>query len=368
MKIIQVASSHKMGLTNQETQLALAYSGISELDVLVVTGKNEQYEGCFELLKSKGVANKVIKGFDVHHNFLRLVKELLDIVNEFNPDIVTVNTNWQLAIVGIANILCKNKFKLIYTVHGFRHNSPFKSMIARYLIGLLLMLFADLINAPTTYVKNKYLLLRRKIVCIPLGEDNVFFLHSISPDFSKPFNFLFAGVFRAGKNQAMLVEAFADYLKISKNSESMLYLPGEGELRPNAMKIAKDLGVANRVVFPGQLNRQEMLKMYEQCQVAIVPTNEETFGHCIAEPLVLSRIVISRSIGLAPDYIVDGENGFFFEGKNELIRCMLKVHSMNQHDLQKISKSARVTGKSFRWDNIALRHLKEMFEPLIMKD
>lgn len=367
IKVIHVGSSFQMGLTNQETQLSLAYKNLANIDVLLVTGENEQYKGCFEIVQSSGIANKVIKGIDVHHDFIRLVKEFLSIVNIFKPEIVTVNTNWQLVIAGFARIIGRNKYKLIYTVHGFRHNSPFQSVIARFLIGLLLFFFADAINAPTVYVRDKYSLLSRRILTIPLGEDNLYFTNSSDPDFSKPLKFLFAGVFRVGKNQDMLINAFAEYLSITKDSESMLYLPGEGELRLNAIKIAEDLGVVNRVKFPGQLNRQEMLAMYEQCQVAIIPSNSETFGHCIAEPLVLSRIVISRNIGLAPDYIVDGKNGFLFEEKKQLVRCLLKVHSMSNDDLLKIAQSAGVTGKNFQWDNIASRHLKELFEPLLVK-
>ena len=367
IKVIHVASSHLLGLANQETQLSRAYNCLAGIDVLLLSGECEQYAGCFEILKRDGISNKIIKGFDVHHDFVRLVKEFLKVVNEFEPVIVTVNTNWQLVIAGVVNVCCKKKYKLIYTVHGFRHNDLIKSIIARLLISLLLFVFVDLINCPTVYVRKKYSALNRRIISIPLGVDDIFFSNNSDPDFSKPLNFLFAGVFRLGKNQAMLISAFAEYLHLSKDSESMLYLPGEGELRLNAIKIAEDLGVVNRVKFPGQLNRQEMLAMYEQCQVAIIPSNSETFGHCIAEPLVLSRIVISRNIGLAPDYIVDGKNGFLFEEKKQLVRCLLKVHSMSNDDLLKIAQSAGVTGKNFQWDNIASRHLKELFEPLLVK-
>jgi glycosyltransferase involved in cell wall biosynthesis len=365
IRLIHIASSYQMGLTNQETQLALAYKSVSEIDSMVVTGECEQYEGSFELLKNNGIANKIIIGFDVHHDFIRLIKEFLSIAEEFKPDIVTVNTNWQLVVVGFAKLFSTKKFKIVYTIHGFRHNSRLKSVVARYLIGALLLIFADVINSLTVYVKNRFSFLRQCMESIPLGEDEIFFKHSAPPDFSKPLNFIFPAVFRAGKNQEMLISAFSEYLKLTKDMQGKLFLPGEGELRNRAMKLASDLGIAGRVEFPGQLNRQEMLDMYLQCQVAIVPSNDETFGHCIAEPLVMQRIVVSRNVGLAPDFLVNGENGFLFEGRDELVQCMLGIHAMSQTALLKISEAAGVTGESFRWKNIAVKNCSELFEPLL---
>jgi glycosyltransferase involved in cell wall biosynthesis len=211
------------------------------------------------------------------------------------------------------------------------------------------------------YVASKFSFLRRRLVSIPLGEDNIFFDKSAPPDFSSPLNFVFPGVFRQGKNQKMLIEAFAIYFQQSDNLQGKLYLPGEGEFRSAVMNFAKSLGISDRVVFPGQLNRQEMLDIYSMCQVAVIPTNSETFGHCIAEPLVMQRIVISRHVGLAPDYLVHGVNGFLFNGKEQLVQCLLRIDSMSQAERISMSKAACRTGENFRWITIANRHLSEFF-------
>lgn len=366
IKLIHIASSHEMGLTNQETQLAIAYKRLSDLEALVVTGENEQYEGCFRLLKKNSISNKIIKGFDSHRDLFRLIREFNRIATAFNPEIVTVNTNWHLLIVGVTRFIARKDYKIIYTIHGFRHNSRIKSVFARYLIGLALFILADAINAPTVYVKNKFSFLTGKIKTIPLGEDEIFFLHSACPDFSKPLNFIFAGVFRYGKNQETLIHAYFEYLKLSKDQKGMLLLPGDGELRGNAMQIAADLGIADRVHFPGQLNRQEMLAMYLKCQVAIIPSNDETFGHCIAEPLVMQRIVVSRNIGLAPDFLSNEKNCFLFADKNELVKRLLTINSMNRDHLVEISKQAGLIGAQFHWKHIAERHLNELFKPILL--
>ena len=55
IKVLHVGSSHLMGLTNQETQLALAYRSLDAVDVVVLSGENEQYNGCFAALADAGI-------------------------------------------------------------------------------------------------------------------------------------------------------------------------------------------------------------------------------------------------------------------------------------------------------------------------
>ncbi len=361
-KVIHLASSHKMGLTAQETELAIAYRKLDYFDLLVVTGENEQFEGCFTKLLDRKVKNTVIQGFDEHSDFFRLVREFVKQCNAFQPDVVTLNTNWQLLIAGVARIFCKTKFKIVYTIHGFRNNKRIKSYLARFLIGVLLFLLANKVNAPTSYVANKFRIVKRKIVSIPLGEDPLFFNRSRPIQLSPTLKIIFPGQFRAGKNQDILILAIFDYMRQTGDKNIILYLPGSGELFRAAQKLAIDLGISDAVIFPGHLNRSEILELYNRCQITVVPTNSETFGHCIAEPLVLQRILITRHVGVAIDVVKHGENGFFFESAEDLVTCLKDIRRMSFAKLMRISKNAKETGEMFRWENIANRHYNEILK------
>ena len=360
-RVIHVASSHRMGLTAQETELALAYKNLNAFDLLVVTGENEQVAGSFRRLSEHGVRNAIIPGFDEHRDFSRLVRQFAEQCTAFEPQVVTVNTNWQLLVAGVARHFCKSQFNILYTVHGFRNNQKLKSYVARFLIGALLFLFADTINAPTSYVAKKFRALRRKIVSIPLGEDPLFFMESKQIQSDLTLRMVFPGQFREGKNQDLLIYALRDYIDQTGDRDVALYLPGSGELLPAAQELASTLGLSEFVIFPGQLNRNEILDLYNKCQIAVVPANSETFGHCIAEPLVLQRILITRRVGIAIDVIKDGENGFLFESKDDLVTRLKQIRATSFSDLSEISRKAGETGRLFRWENIASRHYKEIF-------
>lgn len=361
-KVIHVASSHKMGLTAQETELAVAYRKLNYFDLLVVTGENEQFKGCFKKLSDNDVNSSIIQGFDEHRDFFRLVSKFVRKSNAFQPQIVTLNTNWQLLIVGVARLFCTTKFKIIYTIHGFRHNEKLKSYCARLLIGVLLYLFADVVNAPTNYVARKFHILKNRIVSIPLGEDRQFFCRSTPVQSNPVLSMIFPGQYREGKNQDLLILAVYEYIRQTNDRNIILYLPGSGNLLPAAKLLANKLGISSLIIFPGQLNREDILTLYEKCQIAIVPTNSETFGHCIAEALVLQRILITKRVGIAIDIVRPGENGFFFETKEDLVNCLREIKGMSPEKLDVISRNAKKTGQMFRWDNIAERHYREMFK------
>lgn len=368
IKVLHVGSSHLMGLTNQETQLALAYRSLDAVDIVVLSGENEQYSGCFDALADAGIPCVKLKGFDLHRHFLRLVRGFNEIVKQYNPDIVTVNTNWQLAIVGVGRIILQGRFKTIYTIHGFRHNQFLKSFIARFLIVILLWLFADAINAPSSYVFKKFSLLRYKMISIPLGEDDLFFKKSERPKFDQSWVFCFPGQFRAGKNQAMLVEAFSEYIIRTKDTRAMLILPGEGELLEASRSLAIKLGVMGQVNFPGQLDRSDMADLYRKCQFVIIPTNSETFGHCIAEPMVMRRVVLSRPVGIARDVIVHGVNGFLFSTKDELVELMIAIRATTKKELISISDQAGNAARLFAWPEVARCYFNLMKKLLLIMD
>ena len=365
IRLLQVASSHRIGLTNQEAELALAYRRHDELDAMVVTGENEQFQGCFSRLAENNIPVSVVRGFDEHRDLMRLIREFSLVATALKPSIVTVNTNWQMLIVGLSRVFLRSKFKTVYTIHGYRHNHKVKSFVARFLIGALLWVFADAIVAPSSYVAKRFSFLKRKIFQVPLGEDNAFFLASTSPDFNMPICFCFPGEFRAGKNQSLLIEAFIEFINISGNQESLLFLPGSGALREALMESVKESKFSNRIIFPGQLDRAGILEIYEKCQVVVVPSNSETFGHCIAEPLVLQRIVVTRPVGLAMDHIIHGVNGFIFDGKDDLVKLLTHITSMTPNALNRLSSQAKTTGEAFRWANVVARLNKEVFNPLV---
>jgi glycosyltransferase involved in cell wall biosynthesis len=351
MKILFFASDYQIGLTHLLTEELKNLVRQPGFDVSAIAGETEQIKGLTQQLELQDIPIKRIVGLDVHKNFLSLAKQLRIVVNDSKCTHIHVQNNWQLALIVWIKFFYQLKYKIIYTIHGYRHNNYLKAFFAKRIIDLTLYLFANLVFVASSEVKKKFWLVRKKTFILYLGVEERFF-NIPAPEFSSTHkNIVFAGQFRKGKNQITIIKALSNYIKKTNNRDFTLYLAGEGSLKANCIKLVNELQLQDNILFPGQLSREEMLSLYKKCQVAIVPTNSETFGHCIAEPFVLGLCVMTRKVGIAEDIIIDGENGLFFNNENDLTLLLIKYLN-NNVALEAMCKLNHKCAVFFRWSTI----------------
>ena len=359
-KVLCFSSSHRIGLTDQLVEQGVAYLGTGALDCVFLAGEREQHPGLQARLRARGGDLRVMMGLDEHRGGGRLLRELASVLRGFRPEFVSVQTNWQLALSVLAAAKVRQHPRLVYTINGYRHNHPVRSVAARAAIGAALLLFAWRVIAPSRFLARQFGVVRGRISVIPLGASELFFREPPPPDFSAPPRIVFAGEFRTGKNQDLLIRAFARYVAASGDRRGELVLPGAGAQLESCRSLARQLGLEGRVVFPGFLGREEIVGWYLRSQFAVVPANVETFGQCIVEPLVLGRVVLTRRVGCAEDVIVDGENGFLFDSEQDLVALLVGFET-RRAELSHVAKRALACRDRFRWETIVQRHLEEVF-------
>ncbi|MEI6139823.1 MAG: glycosyltransferase family 4 protein [Mariniphaga sp.] len=355
MKLLFFASDYQIGLTfllTEELKYLIRQPG---LQILAIAGDTEQLKGLTQQLEYHNIPIKRITGLDFHKNFFSLAKQIHAILKVSKCTHIHVQNNWQLSLLVFIKYFYRYNCKIFYTIHSYRNNSFIKAIIAKIIIELALFLYTDKVFVPSSEMKQKFWLVRKKTFILYLGVEERFF--SIpSPIFSDSYkNIIFAGQFRKGKNQTTIIKALSNYIQKTGKRDFTLYLPGEGSLKNNCIKLVNDLKLQNKILFPGQLSREEMLNLYKRCQVAIVPTNSETFGHCIAEPFVMGLCVMSRKVGIAKDIIVDGENGLLFNNQNDLTLLLIKYLN-NNIAIEEMGKLAQEGRELFRWSSICKRY------------
>lgn len=357
-KLLYFTSDYKIGISALLTDqlLSIHKSGI---DVIGVGGDNEQEPGLNSMLRGNGVRLKIINGLDEHTNYARLVERIQQIVSENAIDVIHVQNNWQLAISFAVKcrLMFRQKLEIIYTLHGFRHNSRIKSHIAQAVIGSALFLATDHVICMTEYLRKKFRLLSYKINLIPLGVKDVFFVQEYQQPATDCLRLIFPAQFRKGKNQDMIIRAFGRYVKETTDHHSTLTLPGNGPLLEDARALAKRLGIDKQVIFPGFQSKNDIMRLYLDSNIAIVASNSETFGQSIVEPFVLGRCVLSTPVGIAPEIIKDGENGFLFNNEDSLYRKLLIISS-NIEILKVFGKYNYSQRDAFRWDIITSTYVK----------
>jgi glycosyltransferase involved in cell wall biosynthesis len=69
----------------------------------------------------------------------------------------------------------------------------------------------------------------------------------------------------------------------------------------------------NQIVFPGFLERDQLIAEYQHATIYVAPTQYETFGYTVLEAMACGKPVISTRVGAIPELVDDGETGLLVE-------------------------------------------------------
>ncbi|GHS97421.1 hypothetical protein FACS189421_04200 [Bacteroidia bacterium] len=360
MKLLFFASDYKIGLSSLLTQQAIALQK-GNLNPICLSGENEQEPGLAGKMQRNGLFLIKMEGLDEHSHFRELSRKIGMMIHLNRIDRVHVQNNWQLLLVAFYKYknITPQPFQIIYTLHGFRHNNPFKSIIATLLIGLILFLFADKIIVMSDYVKKRFFFLSYKIKKLYLGIDDSYFEKTKNEIAVTPLKLVFPAQFREGKNQNILIEAVGSYIDTTGDSTIELHLPGEGALLNQCKKLVQKKKIEKNIFFSGQCTKLQIQDLYEQCNIGVISSNTETFGQSIVEPFVLGRTVLTRKVGVAPDIIKEGVNGYFFDNKEDLLEKLIFLSS-NKELIKNMGDTNFSQRETFSWEAITTLYKKDI--------
>lgn len=83
---------------------------------------------------------------------------------------------------------------------------------------------------------------------------------------------------------------------------------GNGPMLKEYQAMADRLGVADRVVWLGEINRHRATSLFRECHVYVMPSRHETFGIVYAEAIASGKPVIASRCG-GPEFIINNDNG-----------------------------------------------------------
>jgi glycosyltransferase involved in cell wall biosynthesis len=362
-QVLFFLAEHNFGLTSLLVGQALSLKDDDDFKFVFLTGTSEKEVGLFNELDEHSISYKYIQGIEYHERFGFLVQQIRNLFLSIRPEFIHVQTNWQLCIVVFAKLLTLSNVKILYTVHGFRHNNKYKSFFARIIMSLALMFLVKRVIVCSDYTKSNFKILSYKIQKIYLGVDKGIFAlkkHSdINPD--GLIRLVFAGEFRHGKNQLLLVKTLSKLKNHYPHLKFKLTLPGDGPLKGEVILALDSLKLKEEVILPGFLPKSQIIRLVHMSDIAIIPTNSETFGLAIAEAFSLGLCVISRNVGVAPEVLVSGLNGFLFNKDSELYYVLEQLFA-NPELIGRCSENAYKQRDIFRWEAISNKY------KLLLKD
>lgn len=145
----------------------------------------------------------------------------------------------------------------------------------------------------------------------------------------------FLGRIAPEKSVDLLIEAMSDISK--KNSHICLMIVGGGPQLDELKELTKKLHLEHCVLFTGPKESQLVPSYYHVSDLFVSASITETQGLTFIEAMASGIPVLARHDKNLEGVIIDGENGYFFTDKNDLVE---KILSLSQTDLSELSQNA----------------------------
>jgi alpha-1,3-rhamnosyl/mannosyltransferase len=126
---------------------------------------------------------------------------------------------------------------------------------------------------------------------------------------------LSVGSFMPHKNLARLIRAFALLPDAQRGRHTLVLAGGYGDGRPALERLVSDLGVADRVAFPGRIDDQDLPALYTGAAVYVSPSLEEGFGATVLEAMACGAPVAVSNRAALPEVV--GDAGLLFDPEHE---------------------------------------------------
>ena len=195
---------------------------------------------------------------------------------------------------------------------------------------------------------------KEKIKIIPMGIDVEEF--EKKPSASEELQILFVGRIARVRRIELLLQAvnqlrFPFHLTLAGGEEKTSSVTRTGYL--NELKqLTKQLNLENKVTYVGKKTPMELKTLYQSADIFVYPSLYENFGQPLLEAAAHGLPLISTSVGIARDIIIDGETGYQISGKPEEIKE--RIESLRNRNLR-LQMGRRIQDEvknRFDWKNI----------------
>ncbi len=244
----------------------------------------------------------------------------------------------------------------IFTGHHSHEVPLYNRKLLTYIDGLCGRLLSKYTIAPSNDMKN--ILIRcqkvpaRKIEVIPHGFDLSSLRNAakMGNDIKKELNIedkiIFGAVGRLFwvKDFENLINTFAEVAK--QRNDIVLLIVGEGGEKEKLQNLVESYQLKAKIIFTGK--RNDIAAVMNSFDVFVHTALAESFGMVFIEAFALGKPIISTKVGVAPDIVEDGVNGFLVREKNqkELSSAMLKMLDVKSK-WQEMGERARLIAENF---------------------
>lgn len=349
MKIAIFTETYLPQTSAVETQVLLLAQSLIRLgqEVLVVSTDVESEECYLEqhALFAPAKPAKTVYGQTGQRAQLNRLKDFID---DFNPDVIHLFTFCAVGNLGLKYAL-SHDLPLITTVQSTHDVSEgFYGRGLRRVLNQRLckntyqkaLAFSDLVTSPSQMILKKVRSLckhRRQSVsplCVdterlrrkePEGKETETMRRRLG--ITGKTGILFVGTLGKDNRVDLLLEHWAAICK----GESRLHLAivGSGPQLEELKNKAQLLGISSRVTFAGELPREQIPLCYQVCSAFFGASNSDAMKAAPLEAIVSGLPVILPKDCACAELLVEGVNGFSYDGETDLNKILHKFASLS---------------------------------------
>jgi glycosyltransferase involved in cell wall biosynthesis len=152
-----------------------------------------------------------------------------------------------------------------------------------------------------------------------------------------------------------LIRAFALLTQELPDYSLRLLLVGGGIHQAKYEQLCADLGIKERVSFPGLVAYEDVPQWQNQLDIYVCPSNSESFGVSALEAMACEKPVVVTNVGGLPEVVIENITGFIVPPRDVAhLAKAIKILIKNPDLAEKMRKAGRIhVEKNYEWqDNV----------------
>jgi glycosyltransferase involved in cell wall biosynthesis len=278
------------------------------------------------------------------------LREVKRIINEFEPDVIDLNSPYQ---IGMSALACgkKKKIPVIGTIHVQPenmlmsvHNTKFLFTFLEKVAWFYIINFfnrCDYVTSPTPTAVNMFRNhgLKTEARAISSGIDLSLFKSENNGEYlkekysipDKPI-VLYTGRISGEKRLDVLINAIPLVLDAY---DAYFVICGEGRERKNIEALVNRLGLSENVTFTGFLPNKEFPDIYSIADIFAIPSESELQSIVTMEACASGLPIVAAGKDALPELVQNPENGLLFTPGDSVGLSGKIVELLSDDDLRK---------------------------------
>ncbi|HEC81217.1 MAG TPA: glycosyltransferase family 1 protein [Thermoplasmatales archaeon] len=298
---------------------------------------------------------RIIKSLESEIDILHFHTPLPPFIKTPFPTITTVHTP----------MLVDNRYIKISSLYSLL--SKISAKLVSYPLELKIIQHSDIVTTVSKSVAQElreYHLNPERVAVVGNGVDEKLFCpkQKISEDTKKYV--MFAGRIDREKGLFDLVES-ARYI-CSERSDVFFVIAGKGRDLDKLKQMVKKKGILNRFIFVGQVDRDQLVKLYQNATIFVFPSYHEGLPGAVLEAMSCGLPVVATDVRGNSDIIINEKNGILVPPRSprKLADAIYKL--LEHEDLRKNlgSNARKIVEKRYSWNVVSNRFIR-CYESLI---